>query len=142
MKDLYSEIKGITIATPDYTEVTAAVKYSGELVEKLFTWGDTLLAKKEDNSEAWSEIGEKFDELLSPVIEEWESSTGETIGEKLASWTAKSSDEYLETSKKSFSSIGTALSIWGADFVSETKEAILKSGATSQPTMVIPSVMR
>ncbi len=124
VKDLYSEIKGITVATPDYTEVTAAVKDSGELVEKLFTWGDTLLEKKEDNSEAWSEIGEKFDELLSPVIEEWEASTGETIGEKLASWTAKSSDEYLEESKKSFSSIGTALSTWGADFVSENKEAI------------------
>ncbi len=72
VKDLYSEIKGISISTPDYTEVTAAVKGSGELVEKLYTWGDTLLGKKEDNSEAWSEIGEKFDELLSPVIEEWE----------------------------------------------------------------------
>lgn len=124
VKDLYQGVKGITVATPDYTEVTAAVKDSGEIVEKLFTWGDTLLKNKEDNSEAWAEIGEKFDTLLSPVIEEWEASTGETIGEKLATWTAKSGDEYLKASKKSFSSIGDSLKTWGAEFVSSNKDAL------------------
>ena len=124
VKDLYSGIKGIEVAKPDYTEVTAAVKDAGSLVEKLYSFGDSLLESKEDNSDAWEEIGEKFDELLNPVIEKWEASTGETIGEKLATWTSKSSDEYLETSMKSFSSIGEALKTWGSDFVSSNKEAI------------------
>ncbi len=124
VKDLYAGVKDISVEAPDYTEVTAAVKDSGEIVEKLFSWGDTLLENKEDNSEEWKEIGEKFDALLSPVIEEWEASTGETIGEKLASWTAKSGDEYLKASKKSFSSIGDSLKTWGADFVSSNKEAL------------------
>lgn len=124
VKDLYSEVKKINVATPDYKEVTAAVKDSGAIVEKLFTWGDALASKKVDNSEAWSEIGDKFDELLSPVIEEWSASTGETLGEKLATWTAKSSEEYLDASKESFSTIGEALKTWGADFILDNKEAV------------------
>lgn len=124
VKDLYSGIKGIEVATPDYTEVTAAVKDAGGLVEKLYSFADTLLDSKTDNSQAWAEIGDKFDELLNPVIEKWEASTGQTIGQKLSTWTAKSSSQYLDASKKSFSTIGDALKTWGSDFVLSNKEAI------------------
>ena len=46
VKDLYSGIKSIEVAKPDYTEVTAAVKDAGSIVEKLFSFGDMLLDSK------------------------------------------------------------------------------------------------
>ena len=124
VKDLYSGIKGIEIAKPDYTEVTASIKDAGSIVERLYSFGDSLLDSKVNNTEAWNEIGEKFDELLNPVIEKWEASTGQSIGQKLSTWTAKSSSQYLDASKKSFSTIGDALKTWGSDFVLGNKEAI------------------
>lgn len=124
VKDLYLGIKGIEVATPDYTEITATVKDAGSIVEKLYSFGEALSESKVNNTQAWTEIGDKFDQLLSPVIEKWEGATGQTIGEKLSVWTAKSSSQYLEESKKSFSTIGEALKTWGSDFVLSNKEAL------------------
>ena len=120
--DKYSGIEGVKVAGNTWTDVEAETKDSGDFVEQLYTWADSLVDKKEDNSAAWAEIGEKFDALLSPVIEEWESSTGETIGQKLSKFVAKDSEAYLELAKGSFSSIGEFFTEWGSDFIADNKE--------------------
>ena len=121
---LYEGIDGIKVSVPEYEDVTAEVKETGRLTEALLALGDKFAGKTEDNSKEWEDIAEKFSALLSPEIEKWERESGETIGEKLAQWTAKSSDDYLEASKKSFASIGTTLKDWGIEFSEETAEEL------------------
>ena len=79
--------------------------------------------------EAWSgvkEVGaemvQQINELLSPKIEQWAADSSTTIGEKLATWTAKSSDEYFEAAKTSFSSIGSFLKDWGTQAFGDLKD--------------------
>lgn len=121
---LYEGIDGIKVSVPEYEDVKAEIKETGRLTEALFALGDKFADRTEDNSKEWEDIAEKFSALLSPEIEKWERESGETIGEKLAQWTAKSSDDYLEASKKSFASIGTTLKDWGVEFSEETAEEL------------------
>ncbi len=79
--------------------------------------------------EAWSgvkEVGaemvQQINELLSPKIAEWAADSSTTIGEKLATWTARSSDEYFEAAKTSFSSIGSFLKDWGVQAFGDLKD--------------------
>ena len=65
------------------------------------------------------EMAEQIDVLLSPTLEKLSFNTGETIGQKMASWTAKSSDEYYKAAQKNFSSIGDFLKDWGQTFLGD-----------------------
>lgn len=118
--DRYSSVDAIKVSVPEYTEVAAEIKETGRLTEALLSLSDRFAEKTEDNSAEWRDITKKFASLLSPEIERWEKESGETIGEKLTAWSAKSSDEYLDASKKSFASIGKTLTEWGITFSEET----------------------
>ena len=72
--------------------------------------------------EIGAEMVREINELLSPKIEEWSANSSTTIGEKLATWTAKSSDEYFEAAKTSFSSIGSFLKDWGTQTFGDLKD--------------------
>ena len=65
------------------------------------------------------EMAEEITKLLNPQIEKWTAESGETIGQKLATWTAKSSDEYLEAAKENFKDIGSFLKDWGETFLGD-----------------------
>lgn len=80
--------------------------------------GQGLSGVKEVGAEMVAEI----DALLSPAIEQWSADSSTTIGEKLAAWTAKSSDEYYEAAKTSFSSIGSFLKDWGTQAFGDLKD--------------------
>lgn len=69
--------------------------------------------------EIGAEMGRQISDLLNPQIEEWQSSTSESIGQKLIAFEAKSSDEYFEMAKKNFSNIGSFLKDWGSDFLDD-----------------------
>ena len=72
--------------------------------------------------EIGAEMVAEINELLSPAIEKWSADSSTTIGEKLATWTAKTSDEYYEAAKTSFSSIGSFLKDWGAQAFGDLKD--------------------
>lgn len=72
--------------------------------------------------EIGAEMAREINELLSPKIDEWAADSSMTIGEKLATWTAKSSDEYFEAAKTSFSSIGSFLKDWGKQTFGDLKD--------------------
>ena len=120
--DLYDGIESINVAAPDYTEITAQVKESGAFVERLWDISQSLKDRIVDNSEAWQNIGDQFSELLNPVFEKFVTDNSTTIGETLATWTAKSSDEYYEAAKTSFSSIGSFLKDWGKQTFGDLKD--------------------
>lgn len=65
------------------------------------------------------EMAAEIDRLLSPTLEKLSFNTGETIGQKMAIWTAKSSDEYYKAAQKNFSSIGDFLKDWGNTFLGD-----------------------
>lgn len=69
-----------------------------------------------------AEMGRQISELLSPQIEEWQASTSESIGQKLITFEAKSSDEYFEMAKKNFKDIGSFIKDWGSDFLGDLGE--------------------
>lgn len=119
ISDLYSSIDGIKVSVPEYTEVAAEIKETGRLTEALLSLSDRFAEKTEDNTVEWREITGKFAALLSPEIERWEKESGETIGEQLTAWTAKSLDDYLDASMKSFASIGKTLTEWDVSFKDE-----------------------
>ena len=79
--------------------------------------------------EAWSgvkeigaEMAQEINALLSPQIEKWQADSSKSLGEKMAVWTAKSSDAYYAAAKKNFSNIGTFLKDWGADFLGDFQD--------------------
>jgi hypothetical protein len=72
--------------------------------------------------EIGAEMVAEINELLSPAIEKWSADSSTTIGEKLATWTAKTSDEYYEAAKTSFSSIGSFLKDWGVQAFGDLKD--------------------
>lgn len=100
-KSPYDSIQGITVASNQY---------------------------QSKNTEAIADITEsitkQFKELLSPAFEEYAKNSSTTIGQTLATWTQKSSKEYLAQSAKSFSSIGEFLSDWGKDFIADNKSGL------------------
>ena len=120
--DLYDGIESINVAAPDYTEITAQVKESGAFVERLWDISQSLKDKIVDNSAEWQDIGDRFSELLNPVFEKFVTDNSTTIGETLATWTARSSDEYYEAAKTSFSSIGSFLKDWGKQTFGDLKD--------------------
>ena len=122
ISDLYDGIEGITVASSDYQELTAQIKESGEFVDRLWEISQSLGERIVDNSDEWQDIGAKFSELLNPVFEKFVTDNSTTIGEKLATWTAKSSDEYYEAAKTSFSSIGSFLKDWGTQAFGDLKD--------------------
>ena len=65
---------------------------------------------------------EEIDKLLQPTFEQWTADNATTIGQTMAKWTAKSSDEYYKAAKESFSDIGTFLSDWGSTFLGDLKD--------------------
>ena len=69
--------------------------------------------------EIGAEMGKQISDLLSPQIDEWKSSTSESIGQKLIAFEAKSSDEYFQMAKENFSDIGSFLKDWGKDFLGD-----------------------
>ena len=70
-------------------------------------------------TEIGKEMADEITKLLNPTIEKWKDESSETIGQKLATWTAKSSDEYLEAAKKNFKDIGSFLKDWGQTFLGD-----------------------
>ena len=116
---LYDGIEGINVATSSYEDITAAIKGSGSFVTLLENVSETLASKVEDNSQEWDDISAQFAALLDPVFEKFTMDTGETIGAKLATWTAKSKDDYFAAAKKNFSNIGDFMKDWGQTFLSD-----------------------
>lgn len=70
-------------------------------------------------TEIGKEMADEITKLLNPTIEKWKDESSETIGQKLATWTAKSSDEYLEAAKNNFKDIGSFLKDWGQTFLGD-----------------------
>lgn len=70
-----------------------------------------------DISTEFRDMVAEIDRLLAPTFEEFVANSSESIGQTMATWTAKSSDEYYRAAKESFSDIGTFLKDWGADFL-------------------------
>lgn len=64
----------------------------------------------------------EIQELLDPAFEKWTADNATTLGQTMAKWTAKSSDEYYQAAKDSFSDIGTFLSDWGSTFMGDLKD--------------------
>ena len=122
ISDLYDGIESINVASPDYKELTAQIKESGSFVDKLWDISQSLKSRITDNSEQWQDIGNKFSELLNPVFDKFVTDNSTTIGQALATWTAKSSDEYYEAAKTSFSSIGSFLADWGKHTFGDLKD--------------------
>lgn len=65
------------------------------------------------------EMAQEIDRLLTPQIQKIVFGSDESIAKSLATWTAKSSEEYLEEAKKNFKDIGTFLEDWGATFLGD-----------------------
>lgn len=68
------------------------------------------------------EMAQEIDKLLTPQIQKIVFGSDESIAKSLATWTAKSSEEYLEEAKKNFKDIGTFLEDWGATFLGDLNE--------------------
>ena len=68
------------------------------------------------------EMADEIDKLLSPSLEKLSFNTGETIGQKMAVWTAKSTDEYYKAAQQNFSNIGDFLKDWGQTFLGDVKD--------------------
>lgn len=64
----------------------------------------------------------EIESLLNPAFEKWTEDNATTLGQTMAKWTAKSSDEYYKAAKESFSDIGTFLSEWGSTFIGDMKD--------------------
>ena len=64
----------------------------------------------------------EIETLLTPTFEQWTADNAETIGQAMATWTAKSADEYYTAAKASFKDIGTFLKDWGANFMGDLKD--------------------
>ncbi len=62
---------------------------------------------------------DEIDKLLSPTFEKFVADNSTTLGETLATWSAKSSDEYFEAAKKNFKDIGSFLKDWGNTFLGD-----------------------
>jgi len=117
----YAGIRSITKASSGYVDEVAETKESnvGKSLAELAQKMESAIGEQSD----WSDITSQFSALLSPVFEEYSKET-ETIGQTLATWTQKSSAEYLKNSKESFSSIGGFLKSWGEDFISDNSEGL------------------
>lgn len=91
----------------------------GHKVDSHFTnVGNALSGVREISKEMTDEI----DKLLAPSLEKLSWNTGETIGQKMAVWTAKSSDEYYKAAQENFSNIGAFLKDWGQTFLGDIKD--------------------
>ena len=134
VSDLYANIEGIAAFNPQYEELAAEIKDSGAIVDLLNNVSDTLGDKIVDNSQEWKDIGKQFSALLNPVFEKFTAENSETIGQTMAKWTAKSSDEYYEAAKKNFKDIGSFLKDWGQTFLGDLStdwDAVAESVKTS-----------
>ena len=65
---------------------------------------------------------EEIEDLLDPAFERWSADNATTIGATMATWTAKSSDEYYKAAKQNFTNIGDFLKDWGATFLSDMSD--------------------
>lgn len=72
--------------------------------------------------EIGAEMAQKINELLSPQIEQWQADSAQTIGQKMATWVAKSSDEYLDAAMANFKDIGSFFEEWGSTFLGDLSE--------------------
>ena len=64
----------------------------------------------------------EIEALLNPAFEKFSADNALTIGKAMATWTAKSSDDYYKAAKKNFSSIGDFLKDWGQTFLGDLDE--------------------
>lgn len=64
----------------------------------------------------------EIESLLNPAFEKWTADNATTLGQTMATWTAKSSDEYYKAAKSSFKDIGTFLKDWGATFLGDLQD--------------------
>jgi len=64
----------------------------------------------------------EIESLLNPVFTKWTADNATTIGQTMAKWSAKSTDEYYKAAKESFTDIGSFLKDWGATFVGDMKD--------------------
>ena len=64
----------------------------------------------------------EIEALLNPAFEKFSADNASTIGKAMATWTAKSSDDYYKAAKKNFSSIGDFLKDWGQTFLGDLDE--------------------
>lgn len=64
----------------------------------------------------------QIEELLNPAFEKWSADNATTIGQTMATWTAKSSDEYYKAAKQNFSNIGDFLKDWGQTFLGDLSD--------------------
>ena len=78
---------------------------------------------------AFSNIGsdlapmvKEIEKLLNPAFEKFAANNATTIGKAMATWTAKSSDEYYKAAKENFSSIEDFLRDWGQTFLGDLND--------------------
>lgn len=65
------------------------------------------------------EVGKEIKDLMNPTFEKFVADNSRTIGQTLATWTAKSTDEYYAAAKENFSNIGDFLQDWGKKFLGD-----------------------
>lgn len=117
--DCYASIEGINVATSSWEDISAAIVQSNGWAETLHDLSDALANRVEDTSDTWNDIGEQFAVLLDPVFEKFSMNSGATIGQAMAKWTKKSTDEYFKAAKENFSSIGDFIQDFGKTFLSD-----------------------
>lgn len=114
----YADIKGITKYENTYVDEVPRVIES--TVGNFFTnLSKSISGLVTDEKADWSNVSKQFADLLNPVFEKYSQDSSISIGETLATWTAKSSKEYFEQSKKSFSSIGGLVKDWAKDMIGD-----------------------
>lgn len=92
---LYEDIDGITVYSPQWDEL--------------------------DDKDFWSGLGSQFAELLNPVFEQFTADSSETIGQKMAVWVQKSSDEYKQMFEQDASNLKDVFKTFGLEFITDVK---------------------
>lgn len=69
--------------------------------------------------EVGKDIGEQITKLMNPTFDKFVADNSTTIGQKLATWSTKASEEYYEAAQKNFSNIGDFIQDWGRNFIGD-----------------------
>lgn len=124
LSEIYSKIKAPEYKSFDYTDKDAKKVDNSAFLLSLRDLASKAEALIEDNSEESTELLEKFSALMSPVIENWQSTQLEGLGDILSEWKAEDKEEYYKRSGESLVSIKDLFSEWGKRTVEDGVDGI------------------
>lgn len=120
-------INGVVGALPNWAKKLFGIENSKAVDFGVDRTSENAFKEKADNAFAsvgdafapvraiGAEIGKEVADLINPQINEVVN-TELTLGDNMATWTAKTSDDYFEAAKQNFDSIGDFLSDWFTTF--------------------------